>query len=93
LQAQYQVQIIELELHAVCDYQNRTLAPQFDALCEALEDFCAKADLCTHLTSAESDGIKVDQVTPGEAREEITDQGFIAVYTLRCMVRSKVTGE
>jgi hypothetical protein len=89
LQASYKCQMIDLELHAVCDYQNRLIAPKFEAICEALEDFCARTDLKTHLTSAESDGIQVDQVTPDAAREESDDQRFLAIYTLRCMVRSK----
>jgi hypothetical protein len=93
LQAQYTHQEVELELHAVCDYQNRVLAKPFIAICEALEDFCARTDLKTHLTSAEADGIKVSQVTPSTGTEIIEDQKFTVVYTLRCMVRSKVTGE
>lgn len=93
LQPQYQVQDIELELHARCDYQQRALAPAFDLLCQAIEDFCARTDLRTHLTSAESDGIHVDVVTPQEAREEIEDGQFTAIYTLHCMVREKVNGE
>lgn len=93
LQAQYQVQDIELEIHVISDYQNRSLAPAFNLALEAVEDFCARDDLRTHLTSAESDGIHVDQVTPDAAREEINDGQFAAIYTLRCMVRSKVSGE
>ena len=90
LQPEYYTQMIDLEIHVVCDYQNRQIAPRFDAICQAVEDFCARRDLKTHLTSAEADGITVDVVTPAEAREEIDDRQFRAIYTLRCMVRSKV---
>lgn len=93
LQPQYQVQDIELELHARCDYQNRTLAPAFNLICQALEDFCARSDLRVRLTSAEAEGISVDQVTPQEAREEIENEQFTAIYTLHCMVRAKANGE
>lgn len=92
LQAQYRWQAIDLELHAVCDYLNRSLDPKYAVLIETLEDFCARSDLHTHLTSAEADGIVISSggVTPVDLREEIDGEQFRTIYTLRCNVRSKV---
>ena len=92
LQAQYQVQDIDLLLNAEVDYTDRSFDAAYTELLEVLEDFMARTDLKTHLTSAETDGIAVDWATPEGGAENVADGVFVTSYRIRCGVRGKVNG-
>lgn len=80
---------VQLELHCVCDYAQRSLSEAYTMLIQTVEDFCARSDLASSLTSAETEGVKVDVVTSGDGREEIREEQFVTVFVLSCLVRGK----
>jgi hypothetical protein len=91
LQPQYSVQVVTLIISAESDYTDRSLDARYLAMIESLEDFAARADLKTHLTSAEADGIAVDWVTPDGGNESAVEGIFVTSYRIKCGVRAKVT--
>ena len=90
---QWSKQIITLELRASVDYRNRALSPKYLKLLQAFEDFCARNDLTTWLTSAEEDGIIVEEPPTFEGcSEDVQDGTFVTAYSLRVAARGKVNG-
>ena len=90
---QWSHQDIILELRASVDYRDRSLSPRYLKLLQVFEDFCARTDLCSLLSSQGAEGIVVESPpTFDGGSEDIQESMFVTVYRLRVTARGKVNG-